>query len=170
MALTELPSFDNTDRENELAQRLQVGSTATESIDLHNIFGEGLTTSGSFNAAGIKSTSFCKLLRAIPIPALLVDKSHTIIFCNDACARISRNYEKLEGTDYRTNQAPSVSIPNSMVGSRSRTDLDRVITRFARVDFPVARCSRIGYGLCARGERRDRTEKASRRIAAPSHV
>ena len=89
MALTELPSFDNTDRENELAQRLQVGSTATESIDLNNIFGEGLTTSGSFNAEGIKSTSFCKLLRAIPIPALLVDKSHTIIFCNDACARIT---------------------------------------------------------------------------------
>jgi len=100
MALTELPSFDNTDRENELAQRLQVGSTATESIDFHNIFGDGLTTSGSFNAAGIKSTAFCKLLRAIPIPALLVDKSHTIIFCNDACARISRNYEKLEGTDF----------------------------------------------------------------------
>ncbi|MGO9569732.1 MAG: diguanylate cyclase [Desulfomonilaceae bacterium] len=99
MALTDLPSFDNLDPENELAQRLQGGSAATESIDLNKVFGEGLTTSGSFNAEGIRSTAFCKLLRAIPIPALLVDKSHTIIFCNDACARISRNYEKLEGTE-----------------------------------------------------------------------
>ena len=100
MALKELPNFDNRDRENELAQRLQVGSEATESIDLNKVFGEGLTTSGSFNAAGMRSTAFCKLLRAIPMPALLLDKSHTITFCNDACARISKNYEKLEGMDF----------------------------------------------------------------------
>jgi diguanylate cyclase (GGDEF)-like protein/PAS domain S-box-containing protein len=100
MASNKLPDFANLEGESDLAERLKVGAAATESIDLSSVFGEGLTTSGSFNAEGIKRTSFCKLLRAIPIPALLVDKSHTITFCNDACGRISRNYEKLEGSDF----------------------------------------------------------------------
>jgi len=100
MASNKLPSFDDFPVEKELAERLQVGAASTESIDLSSVFGEGLTTSGSFNAEGIKRTSFCKLLRAIPVPALLVDKSHTITFCNDACARISRKYELLEGASF----------------------------------------------------------------------
>jgi diguanylate cyclase (GGDEF)-like protein/PAS domain S-box-containing protein len=100
MASDKLPTFDDLEEESDLAERLQPGSTPTESIDLNTIFGEGLTTSGSFDAEGIKRTSFCKLLRAIPIPALLVDKSNKITFCNDACGRIIRNYEKLEGSDF----------------------------------------------------------------------
>jgi diguanylate cyclase (GGDEF)-like protein/PAS domain S-box-containing protein len=100
MASEKLPDFTELEGESDLVERLQPGSTPTESIDLNTIFGEGLTTSGSFDAEGIKRTSFCKLLRAIPIPALLVDKSHKITFCNDACGRISRNYEKLEGSDF----------------------------------------------------------------------
>ena len=86
--------------EKELAERLQVGSTTTENIDLTSIFGEDPIISGSFDVESINRNSFCNVLRAIPIPALLVDKSRSIIFCNDACARISKNYMKLQGMTF----------------------------------------------------------------------
>ncbi len=62
--------------------------TITQSIEIDNLFVEDLTTSGSFNFNEIKNVSFGKLLEAIPLPALLVDASLHIVFCEHSFFQI----------------------------------------------------------------------------------
>jgi diguanylate cyclase (GGDEF)-like protein/PAS domain S-box-containing protein len=75
---------------------LELSSDPTETIDLDNLFSKELSSSGSFDVKGLKKTSFAKLLLALPLPAMLVDHSYFITFCNEAWGRITRNYAKLE--------------------------------------------------------------------------
>lgn len=71
----------------ELAKRVaEVGGdsadTRTLSIDLNNLFTGEAWETGSFNLRGMESSSLGKLLDALPIPALLVDNTHHIVYCN----------------------------------------------------------------------------------------
>jgi len=68
----------------------------TESIDLTTLVAE-VTSSGSFDITQFRTTSFSKLLQALPVPALLIDESHRVIFANRACAKINPDPEKLLG-------------------------------------------------------------------------
>lgn len=86
---------------NETAELLDSG-IATQTIDLSSVLTRDLTSSGSFDIRGqIWSTTFGKLLQALPIPALLIDQSYAIVVTNQACARISPTYEKLNGLAFR---------------------------------------------------------------------
>lgn len=69
----------------------------TESINVSTLITE-VTSSGSFDATRFRTTSFSKLLQALPVPALLIDESHRILFVNHACHKISPCPEKLLGT------------------------------------------------------------------------
>lgn len=56
--------------------------TRTQTIDLNSLFTGEVWETGSFNLRGMESSSLGKLLDALPIPALLVDNSHCIMYCN----------------------------------------------------------------------------------------
>jgi len=90
-----LPSFEDLD--DGISSSPHELKAGTESIDLSGVLTQGLTTSGSFNAADTKGSSFYKLLHALPVPALLVDAAQVIIFCNQAVARLSNEYGTLPG-------------------------------------------------------------------------
>jgi PAS domain-containing protein len=63
---------------------LQYPGEGTESIDIENLFTRDVTTSGSFDMRQVRNISFGKLLTALPVPTLLLDSSHQIVFCNEA--------------------------------------------------------------------------------------
>jgi PAS domain S-box-containing protein len=68
----------------------------TESIDVTNLATD-VTSSGSFDVKQFGTSSFSKLLHALPVPALLIDESHRIVFANQACRKINPDPEKLLG-------------------------------------------------------------------------
>jgi PAS domain S-box-containing protein len=70
----------------------------TETIDFGQIFTKELTESGSFDVKyEIWSTSFGKVLQALPVPAILISQSRVIWVANEACKRIVEDYERLQG-------------------------------------------------------------------------
>ena len=69
----------------------------TETIDLTGLLIENLTTTGSYDLRRLRASSLNKLLHALPIPALLVDRSHYVIFANEAWAKIISKRQKIEG-------------------------------------------------------------------------
>jgi PAS domain S-box-containing protein len=69
----------------------------TESIDVAPLLTEDITLSGSFDVTQFRATSFGKLLRALPVPALLIDSTNRIMFANQACFKIHLEYEDLVG-------------------------------------------------------------------------
>ena len=69
----------------------------TESIDVATLVTD-VTSSGSFDVTQFRTTSFSKLLQALPVPALLIDESHRIVFANRACGKINSDPEKLLGS------------------------------------------------------------------------
>ena len=81
----------------------------TESIDVTTLVTD-VTSSGSFDVTQFKSTSFSKLLQALPVPALLVDELYRIVFANHACGKIRSDPERLLGESAaEMSQAPGVS-------------------------------------------------------------
>ena len=66
----------------------------TESIDVATLVTE-VTSSGSFDVTQFRTTSFGKLLHAIPVPALLIDESFRVIFANQACSKINPELDQL---------------------------------------------------------------------------
>ena len=78
-------------------------SDDTDSIEV-TTFAADVTQSGSFDVSQFRTTSFSKLLNALPVPALLIDESHQIIFANRACRKINPDPEKLVG-------APVAELP-----------------------------------------------------------
>ena len=94
-------SHDSEDG-GDMAQLLE-SEEATQTIDLSSLLTRDITASGSFDIRGqIWSTTFGKLLQALPIPALLIDRSYAIAVTNQACARVTHTYEKLHGHDFRS--------------------------------------------------------------------
>jgi PAS domain S-box-containing protein len=69
----------------------------TDSIDFVSLFTADVSASGSFDVRGVQATAIGKLLQAIPVPVILVDQSYCIAFANQACGRISTEYEKILG-------------------------------------------------------------------------
>jgi PAS domain-containing protein len=68
---------------------LQFRGESTESIDIESLFTRDVTTSGSFDLRQVRNISFGKLLAALPLPTLLLDSSHQIVFFNEAMGATS---------------------------------------------------------------------------------
>ncbi len=97
----------------------------TETIDLDSLFSTHVTSSGSFDIrGGIWATTFGKVMQALPIPALLVDESFCVVVANQACRKISPNYEKIHGEPVAALFAPysdpskALSIVRNVFSSR----------------------------------------------------
>jgi signal transduction histidine kinase/CheY-like chemotaxis protein len=65
----------------------------TETIDLNSLFSKDVTSSGSFDLRGVRFGSFSRLLQAMSVPALLIDRSHTIEFANRAFSKMTGGLE-----------------------------------------------------------------------------
>jgi PAS domain S-box-containing protein len=71
--------------------------TQSIAIDFADFLTADMSSSGSFYVNEVETSSLGKLLQAFPIPALLIDSTHHIIFANQACVRLSPAYEKILG-------------------------------------------------------------------------
>jgi len=90
-------SFDEETTPNRLVSE----TDSTETIDLHNLFTSDVTSSGSFDVReGIWGTTFGRLVQALPIPALLIDRSFDIMVANQACGKISPQHKGIQGRPF----------------------------------------------------------------------
>jgi PAS domain S-box-containing protein len=94
----------------------------TQTIDLSSVFTEDVTTSGSFSFRGVARTWFGKLLRALPTPAILVDRSGHIVYLNEACGRISEEYQTVRGKLF------SGLFQNPWVGQNAQALVEKVFS------------------------------------------
>jgi two-component system, cell cycle sensor histidine kinase and response regulator CckA len=73
---------------------------STETIDLGALFAAELDEKGSFDLATVSQSTFAQLLQAIPVPTLLVARTHVISFANDAFMTTIRDSLDLEGATF----------------------------------------------------------------------
>ena len=86
----------------------------TQSIDLHGLFTTDVTESGSFDIRGqIWTTTFGKLMQALPIPAVLLCSNRRVIATNDAWQGIFGTTTD-ESVDFEKN----FSTPRNMIPVR----------------------------------------------------
>jgi PAS domain S-box-containing protein len=127
----------------------------TESIDLDSP-SSGLTYSGSFDLREVQTTSLGKLLQALPIPALVIDRFLDVLFANQSCAKISPNYEMAKGKPFvslfpdQTSSRKARSIVQSVFSSRKSCIMESVLAIddsriWARMNF---RSLRLGRDRC----------------------
>lgn len=68
----------------------------TQTVHLDSLFTRDVTSTGSFDIRGdIWSSTFGKVVQAMPVPALLIDEYHNVIVANEACGTISPDYEEI---------------------------------------------------------------------------
>lgn len=96
----DLPDFDFVREEGSPVRQLRAQNVATETIDLSSLFTRDVYTSGSFDLSGVGSTSFGRLLDALPLPALLIDRWHCVGFANQSCTKVSSDFTKILGTPF----------------------------------------------------------------------
>lgn len=63
----------------------------TETIDLNSLFEPDVSVSGAFDLREVKTTSFGKLLEALPTPAMLLDWDGYVCFANSASVSIAQD-------------------------------------------------------------------------------
>jgi two-component system, cell cycle sensor histidine kinase and response regulator CckA len=72
----------------------------TETIEIDGLNSNQLTESGSFDLRGFRLSSLGKLLKALPIPALLIDCNFAIIFANEASQKLGDVSETLQSLSF----------------------------------------------------------------------
>lgn len=113
---TDLPSFELFGEQEEPTSQLH--GEGTQTIDLSNLFADYACPSGTFDVGAVSSSTFGRLLDALPIPALLIDRFYQVGFANQSCAKISSSYRKIQGCPF----ADLVPLPNDADRARALTD------------------------------------------------
>jgi PAS domain S-box-containing protein len=67
----------------------------TETVDLTHVLTDDMTATGSFSFGGVEKTWFGKLLQALPLPAMVIDRSAEIIFVNRSCSKLTNERLRL---------------------------------------------------------------------------
>jgi hypothetical protein len=79
------------------------GMSLTEGIDFPEVTAsdqpceDSLTATGSFDLSGFWLSSFVKIMRAIPTPAMLVDRFCSVVFANASCAKPGADLGPIQG-------------------------------------------------------------------------
>ncbi len=95
----------------------------TGSIDVSSLIDE-LESTGSVAFFGVETTSFGKLLQALPIPALLVDRYGNVIFLNRAWEKFSSDYKAILSSPF------SLLFPNPNVCKEAARLIEKIfVTR-----------------------------------------
>lgn len=125
---------DHVDNNPEAAFNL------TQTIDLSGLFSREISDSGSFDLKeGIWTTTFGKVMQALPVPALLIDKSLNISVPNEACSTISPVFQQLR-------EAPFAGLfSNPSAGKRVQALLTKIL---------VDRKPRVAEGMLNVGKNR----------------
>ncbi|HMK36290.1 MAG TPA: EAL domain-containing protein [Desulfomonilaceae bacterium] len=89
------------------------GNSGSEARDFRSL--KGMDATGSFYLNSMEASFLGKLLNALPIPALLVDKAHTIVFANHACGGPEGSAQEFHGKPFselfpHTGQALAVGV------------------------------------------------------------
>jgi HD-GYP domain-containing protein (c-di-GMP phosphodiesterase class II) len=74
-----------------------ISEQATETIDLSQLIGEGMTESGSFAVLGQSSKIISNIFDALPIPILCINKDFVVQFANKSCAKITLDFQSIVG-------------------------------------------------------------------------
>ncbi len=91
--------FENEESNWSDVRRLKYDPTAT--MDLSGLFTREVTDSGSFDIRGdIWATTFGRLLQALPLAAILIDRSGNVFQANQACERMFAQYDKFHGSPF----------------------------------------------------------------------
>lgn len=117
MAKDELPGFDDFDERDESPRVMGHGRLATETIDLNHLFEEEVTSSRSLRAR-LAGSSFGRLLQALPIPTMLIDRSGVIVSANNSCGKISADYESIQGGHFAD------LVPDAAGAAKARSMID----------------------------------------------
>lgn len=121
MGNDELPNFDELDDRDDAPRMMGLGQLATETIDLNHLFEEEVTSSRSLRAR-LATSSFGKLLQALPIPTMLIDRSGVIVYANNACGKISANYETIQGGHF------AELLPDPAGANKARSMIDALFS------------------------------------------
>lgn len=74
-------------------------SLGSETIDVNQLLPPEVTNSGSYDLRGtIWTTTFGKLVQALPLMAFVIDRSHNIVAANQSCSKLGSHYSKTIGT------------------------------------------------------------------------
>ncbi len=111
-----LPSFDLFGEKDEPLGPSQ--GEGTQTIDLSDLFTRDVYSSGTFDLGAISSSTLGRLLDALPIPALLIDRFFQVGFANESCARISAGYRQIRGLPF----ADLVPLPNDVARAQALTE------------------------------------------------
>jgi len=95
MAEKEIPSFDDFGERSDSRVPTGLQRVSTESIDLDRLLLKDVTESGSFDLSDVQATSVGKLLQSLPIPAMLLDRSCSLVFANHCCGSLSGQSSKI---------------------------------------------------------------------------
>lgn len=80
---------------------LQRCEFSTQTIDLSDLSAREFSDTGSFYVrVPVGKDEFAKLFQALPIPLLLLDREGVIVYLNDSCFKISRNFESFVGQSF----------------------------------------------------------------------
>jgi two-component system, cell cycle sensor histidine kinase and response regulator CckA len=135
----DLPTFEIEDW-HDAPRPLSVSEGSTETIDLASLLTKDVSTTGSFDIRGeIWTTTFGKVLQAIPIPAFLIDTGYNVLQANQACSKISPAYETVLGAPF----SGLLAVPLGR---------DRIQTLIEEVF--AARKTRVGETLLQIGDRK----------------
>jgi PAS domain-containing protein len=100
MPENDLPTFDSSGEPETGPDYLQREGPGTQTIDLSSLFDADVSISGTFDLSGVGSTSFGRLLDALPMPAILIDQSNRVVFSNQGCAKLTSGYHKMLGVPF----------------------------------------------------------------------
>ena len=81
-----------------LINQLQSCEDSSTTINFDDLTAaEGLTTSGSVDVREIRQAAYGKLLQALPIPILFIDRSYSVCYVSRAIAKFTAKYEEIKG-------------------------------------------------------------------------
>jgi PAS domain S-box-containing protein len=122
--------------ENEHPSFLELGDNPTETIDLDFLFQMGRNEPAGSESKKLKKSAVGKILQALPIPALLVDQSYSIVFANRSCRKISVHYETILQAPFSSlfSDADSVRKAQSLIETVFATRKPQVAKGALRIE------------------------------------
>lgn len=126
MSVQELPSSVFPDEWEYFTKHGAPEQDYTESIQVAAAVSDSMTSSGSYRVTQFQVASFHSLLNALPIPAILVDQTYSIIFANEASEKINIDSRKMRGGPFFS------MFPDHREGLAVQAVIDRVFSERKR--------------------------------------
>lgn len=116
----DLPSFDELGEDDSQSGIIDRGLIPTESIDLQALISELDSTFRAPEPEEVQKSSFGRLMEALPIAAVLIDRNRKIIFANLSWDRISSDYRNMLGQEF------SCLFPDGRAANKAKELVEKV--------------------------------------------